>query len=279
MALPAAVMTANALIYMGLSPALILGWGPFPPLGIAGAAVPSITAFGLGALALMGFLLSGRSLVRPTLRGVRLRGALFWDILRIGAPDALNTVLTNLTFVVRAGLVSPFRATSLGYGMGARLKYLMIPLMFGLGSMVGTNVGAGHIVRAEHVAWVAAGIAAAVTGTIGLLAAIFPGAWLGLFSADRRAGLRRAVSQHRRPGLRLLRCRPGPLLRVPRVRTTRLAPNHRVCTLVDRHARRPAGDPPARRLVGRPVLRDRSRARRLRSHRGRRAQGWSVAVM
>jgi Na+-driven multidrug efflux pump len=120
---------------------------------------------------------------------VRLRRALFWDILRVGAPGALNTVLTNLTFVLLTGLVGPFGAAALaGYGMGARLEYLMIPLVFGLGSalvtMVGTNVGAGQVARAERVAWVGAGLAAAVTGSVGLLAAIFPGAWLGLFSTD-----------------------------------------------------------------------------------------------
>jgi putative MATE family efflux protein len=189
MALPAAVMIAGALIYIGLSPALILGWGPFPRLGIAGAAWASIASFSLGALALAAFLLSGRSLVTLSLRGVRLRRALFWDILRVGAPGALNTVLTNLTVVLLTGLVGPFGAAALaGYGMGARLEYLLIPLVFGLGAglvtMVGTNVGAGQVVRAERVAWVGAGLAAGLTGSIGLLAAIFPGAWLGLFSTD-----------------------------------------------------------------------------------------------
>jgi Na+-driven multidrug efflux pump len=189
MALPAAVMLANALIYIALSPALILGWGPFPRLGIAGAAAASVTSFGLGALALMAFLLSGRSLVTLTLRGVRFRRALFWDILRVGAPGSLNTVLTNLTVVLLTGLVGPFGAAALaGYGMGARLEYLLIPLVFGLGSglvtMVGTNVGAGQIARAERVAWVGAGLAAGITGSLGLVAAVFPSAWLGLFSTD-----------------------------------------------------------------------------------------------
>jgi Na+-driven multidrug efflux pump len=72
--------------------------------------------------------------------------------------------------------------------MGARLEYLMIPLVFGLGSalvtMVGTNVGAGQLRRAERVGWVGMGIAAGVTGSVGLLTAMFPGAWLGLFSSD-----------------------------------------------------------------------------------------------
>jgi Na+-driven multidrug efflux pump len=50
--------------------------------------------------------------------------------------------------------------------------------------MVGTNVGAGRLARAERVAWVGAGLAAAVTGSIGLAAALFPRGWIGLFSAD-----------------------------------------------------------------------------------------------
>ena len=79
--------------------------------------------------------------------------ALFWEILRVGAPGSLNTVLTNLTVVVLTALVGPFGATALaGYGMGARLEYLQIPLVFGLGSalvtMVGTNIGAGDRARA-----------------------------------------------------------------------------------------------------------------------------------
>ena len=189
MALPAAVMIATGIVYLVLSPALILGWGPLPRLGIAGAATASVTSFGLGSLALLGFLLSRRSLVRPRLRHLRLRGRLFWEILRVGAPGSLNTVLTNLTVVLLTSLVGPFGGTALaGYGMGARLEYLQIPIVFGLGSglvtMVGTSVGAGDRARALRVTWVGAGVAAAVTGAIGLLAASFPLAWLGLFTSD-----------------------------------------------------------------------------------------------
>jgi putative MATE family efflux protein len=189
MVLPAAVMVANAAVYIALSPALILGWGPFPRLGIAGAAVASVASFALGALALVAYLLSGRNLVTPSFRRTRLRRSLFWEILRVGAPGVLNNVMTNLSVVLVTGLVGRLGPAALaGYGMGARLEYLQIPLVFGMGSalvtMVGANVGAGNVARAERVAWVGGGLAAAVTGTIGLAAALVPGAWLGLFSAD-----------------------------------------------------------------------------------------------
>ena len=189
MAVPATVMVATGIVYLALSPALILGWGPLPRLGIAGAAVASVLSFGLGSLVLLAFLYSGRSLVRPSLRGQGLRRRLFWEILRVGAPGSLNTILTNLTVVVLTALVGPFGATALaGYGLGARLEYLQIPIVFGLGSglvtMVGTSMGAGDRARATHVAWVGAAMAAGITGVIGILAALFPLAWLGLFTSD-----------------------------------------------------------------------------------------------
>jgi putative MATE family efflux protein len=189
MALPASVMVASSVLYIALSPALILGWGPLPRVGIAGAAAASVASFSAGSLALLAFLFSRRSLVRPTLRGLRLRRALFRDILSVGAPGALNTIFTNLTIVVLTSLVGPFGGAALaGYGLGARLEYLQIPIVFGLGSalvtMVGTSVGAGDRERALRVAWTGTAMAAGVTGTIGILAALFPHAWLGLFTTD-----------------------------------------------------------------------------------------------
>jgi putative MATE family efflux protein len=189
MALPATVTVTSAAVYLVLSPALILGWGPLPRLGVAGAAAASVTGFGAGVVVLFVYLLSGRGLVRLSLTRIRFRSRLFWEILRVGAPGALNTVLTNLTVVLLTGIVGPFGPAALaGYGLGARLEYLQIPLVFGFGSalvaMVGTNVGAGRIARAERVAWTGAGLAAGVTGAIGLAGALFPRAWLGLFTAD-----------------------------------------------------------------------------------------------
>ena len=189
MALPASVMVAGSAIYLALSPALILGWGPLPRLGIAGAAAASVVSFALGSGALLVFLGSGRSLVRPALHGRGLRLSLFREILRVGAPGSLNTILTNLTVVLLTSLVGPFGDKALaGYGMGARLEYLQIPIVFGLGSglvtMVGTSMGAGDRARALRVAWVGTALAAAVTGAIGAVAALCPWVWLGLFTAD-----------------------------------------------------------------------------------------------
>jgi Na+-driven multidrug efflux pump len=75
-----------------------------------------------------------------------------------------------------------------GYGTGARLEYLLIPLVFGLGAplvaLVGTNIGAGQRARALRIALTGGAIAFALTEAIGLAAAIWPHAWLGLFDSD-----------------------------------------------------------------------------------------------
>ena len=189
MRLPAVVVMGGAAMLAGLSPALIFGWGPLPRLGVRGAALALVLYYAGGTAIFLAYLLSGRSLVRLRPDAARLRRALFADILRVGGPSLVNNVQTNLTVVILTALVGPFGSVALaGYGMGVRLEYLQIPIVFGFGSalvtMVGTNVGAGRRERARRVAWTGALMAAGVTETIGLAAALVPQAWLGLFSHD-----------------------------------------------------------------------------------------------
>ena len=188
MLLPAGVVLGASPILM-LSPALIFGWGPFPALGVTGAAVAVVAYYGAGTLVFLAYLASGRSVARLGLRMIRFERRLFRDILRVGAPSLVNNVQTNLTVVLLTALVGSFGTFALaGYGVGVRLEYLQIPLVFGFGSalvtMVGTNIGAGQSARARRVAWTGAALAAGVTEAIGLTAALFPAKWLGLFSAE-----------------------------------------------------------------------------------------------
>src|SRR5206468_5671688 len=123
------------------------------------------------------------------LREGRLEARLFAQILRVGLPSAAGTILANLTVVVTTGFVGAFGKNAIaGYGLASRLDYLLIPLLFALGTasvtMVGTNIGAGRHARARKVAWTSAAISAAITGVIGLVAALFPEAWLHLFSRE-----------------------------------------------------------------------------------------------
>ena len=187
MLLPASLVVGGGGLTLALSPLLIVGWGPVPPLGIAGAGVALLVYYSLGSVVLLVYLSGGNSLVRLTVAGQRLQSTLFWAILRVGMPASLNTVLTNLNVALLTSLVGPFGTFALaGYGLGARLEYLQIPLVFGFGSalvtMVSTNIGAGRMARAQRIAWIGAGLAAAVTGSVGLFGACFPDLWLRLFS-------------------------------------------------------------------------------------------------
>ena len=126
------------------------------------------------------------------MRLARLRPALFSDILRVGAVGSISTLQTTLTVALTTALVGAAAGPDAiaGYGTGARLEYLLIPLVFGLGAplvaLVGTNIGAGERARALRIALVGGALAFGITETIGLAAAIWPHAWLGLFGDDPR---------------------------------------------------------------------------------------------
>jgi Na+-driven multidrug efflux pump len=189
MLFPALVTIAGVIVLIPLSPCLIFGLGPLPRLGVAGGAFAVLLYYAAGSLVLATYLRSGRSVVRLTLSGIKLRWALFADILRVGAVAALITVQTNLTIAIATGLVGAFGPAAIaGYGIGSRLEYLLIPLVFGLGgplvAMVGTNIGAHRPERALRVAWIGAAIAAGMCEIIGFCAAGAPHAWLSLFGSE-----------------------------------------------------------------------------------------------
>ncbi|HEY1507183.1 MAG TPA: MATE family efflux transporter [Stellaceae bacterium] len=189
MILPASVTAGGAVVLLPLSPALISGWGPLPHLGIAGGAIAVICFYAVGSIVFVTYLWSGRGVLRPQLRPARLRWAPMADILRVGAISSLISVSTNVIVGTATGFIGSFGAAAIaGYGAGARLEYVLVPLVFGLGTpiatMVGTAIGAGKRVRALRVAWTGAAIAALMTEAIGIAAALAPRAWLGLFSSD-----------------------------------------------------------------------------------------------
>lgn len=187
--IPAIVTAVGSMLTLGLSPLFIFGWGWVPRFGVAGAGV-ALTCLNTGsALALALYMRSSRSPVR--LVAARIEGRLFGDILKVGLPSAVGTVVANLTVVVTTALVGTYgRDAIAGYGLASRLDYLLVPLLFAIGTasvtLVGINIGAGQHRRARRIAWTAALASALATGVIGLAASIFPQAWLGLFSGEAR---------------------------------------------------------------------------------------------
>ena len=187
MVVPARVVMVGTVMLVPVSPVLILGLGSWSGLGIAGGAVALLLYYLGGTLALLAYLRSRHSLLR--LQRARLRADWFIEILRVGLAGTVSTVATNLSIAIATGLAGRFGAGAIaGYGTGSRLEYLLIPLVFGLGAplvtLVGTCVGAGQHKRALRAAWLGAGLAFALTETIGLVAALWPQVWLGAFGHD-----------------------------------------------------------------------------------------------
>lgn len=189
MAVPALVTCVGLVVLVPLSPLLIFGWGPLPALGIAGGALALLIYYAAGTLVLAVYLRSSHSLLRPRLSDCQLRWPLFKDILRVGLIAAVSTVATNVCIGIATALSGAFGPAAIaGYGTASRLEYLLVPLVFGLGAplvaMVGTCIGAGQRERALRATWIGAALTVAMTETIGLVAALFPRAWLSLFDSD-----------------------------------------------------------------------------------------------
>jgi Na+-driven multidrug efflux pump len=185
---PALVICAGAIALVPLSPLLIFGLGPVPAMGIAGGGVALVLYNLFGALVLGWYVLSGRNIARLKLAPLRWSQAR--EILRVGAVAGISTVQTNLTVAATTALVglTAGPAAVAGFGTAARLEYLLVPLVFGLGgplvALVGTNVGAGNRTRALRIAWIGASIAFVLCEAIGIAAALYPAAWLRLFDTN-----------------------------------------------------------------------------------------------
>lgn len=187
---PARAILASGIAQIGLSGALTLGWGPLAAIGIAGPATAMIICQGLAAVYLATHLINGHAVV--TLRAQRIHWPPIADIMQVGGLGLVNSATVALTVIAVTGFVGRYGTEALaGYGLGSRLELMLIPIAFGVGGAltvtVGANCGAGHFARARKIAWTGAGVSFAIIGAIGIMVALMPGLWLGLFTADPEA--------------------------------------------------------------------------------------------
>lgn len=189
MLLPALMLVVTAVIHLVLCPLLVFGWGPMPGLGVAGAAASLLVANGAAAAALGWHLMRPGAAARLNASRWSLHPALLRDILRVGVPASMSPIVSNASIAVATAFVGGYGTAALaGYGVAARLEYILVPIAFGFGTaltaLVATNMGAGNAARAHRAAWLGSGIVAAVTGTIGITAALAPALWMNLFTQD-----------------------------------------------------------------------------------------------
>ena len=192
MRFPATLMVITSSIQVILSGGFILGWFGFPKLGVPGAAVAVLISSALMVTVIL-FKLRSKS-IPASLRKERfqLRKILFDNIFEVAIPASLSPLLVVGTILVLTGLVGRFGTEALaGYGIGSRVEFLMIPLIFGIGSamtsIVGANIGALNIDRAEKVGILGGSTAGFVSILIGLTLAAFPEAWIQFFTDDIKA--------------------------------------------------------------------------------------------
>ena len=186
-ATPARAVAISSAAQIALSGTLTLGWFGLPSLGVTGVATALVVCHGLAAIYLAQHL--GRGKGRLRLRPHALDWAPIRDIMKVGGLGIINSTCLAMTVVVVTGHVGRYGTEALaGFGLGARLELMLVPIAFGVGAAltaaVGINVGAGQIVRARRIAWTGAGATLALTGLIGGSVAIEPGLWLDMFTTD-----------------------------------------------------------------------------------------------
>jgi putative MATE family efflux protein len=199
MKLPSLLILNSAICQIILGGTLGLGLGPIPRFGMRGVAAGSLTAYAISLSIMAWFLFSGRARVIPKVIGLRIQWVMFVDILKVGLIACFSPLQSVLTISIFTHMLAGFGTAVLaGYGIGARLEFMLTSIAFAVGiasvPMIGMTVGAGRIARARRIAWIAGAVSFVSVGVIATLIAIFPDLWVNLFTDD--AAVRAASHQY-----------------------------------------------------------------------------------
>ena len=189
MQFPAVLTVICAGIQVFFSAGFILGSFGLPKLGLVGSAWSMIVTSGFMALVTLIKISSPSSPVRLKLKRITIERELFEDIFSVALPASLSPIMTVATVLLLTGLIGQFGTSAIaGYGIGSRVEFLLIPIVFGIGTamtaMVGTNIGAKNIERAEKIGMVGATTAGLLSAVIGLALALTPNLWISIFTSD-----------------------------------------------------------------------------------------------
>ncbi|MFB6094367.1 MAG: MATE family efflux transporter [Halanaeroarchaeum sp.] len=163
-----------------LDPFLIFGWGPFPRLGIAGAAAATLLGYVLGLLVGLGATTLDRTPVAFPRSSLSLDLAVVREILSVGVPRAGQEVARQLARLAVVAVIA-FAAGAAGltaYTVGARIAAVAYVPAIALGSaatsLVGQNLGADRPARAHRATWLGVTAGTALIGAVGLVQFFVP---------------------------------------------------------------------------------------------------------
>jgi putative MATE family efflux protein len=189
MKLPSALILNSAVCQIMLGGILGLGLGPVPQFGMRGVAAGSLIAYSISLSIMAWYIFSGRARVRPRFAGFRIQRILFVDILKVGMVACFSPLQSVLSISIFTHMLARFGTETLaGYGIGARLEFMLTSIAFAVGiasvPMIGMSIGAGRVARARRIAWIAGCLGFASVGIFGTFIAIFPDLWVDIFSRD-----------------------------------------------------------------------------------------------
>lgn len=152
------LLWVSNIINLILDPCLIFGLGPFPHLGVTGAALATFTGRSIGVLYQFWRLMRGTERIHVLVRHLRLNLPVMWRLLRISLTGILQFAIANTSWIGLVRIVAMFGATAVaGYTVAIRIVIFYILPLWGLSNaaatLVGQNLGAGHPDRAEQAVW------------------------------------------------------------------------------------------------------------------------------
>lgn len=175
---PMWVMFWSVLANTILDPLMIMGIGPFPKMGIAGAAWATIISRGAAAMVGLWILFSGRKVLHIRLRHLWPDWKIQWRLVKLGIPASVEQSITALGITAMIFIVADFGTTVVAaYGIGARiLSFVIVPafaIAMATSTTLGQNFGADQLDRAEKAGWIGAGTGFAALSFFGILLFIF----------------------------------------------------------------------------------------------------------
>ncbi|MBU1703100.1 MATE family efflux transporter [Patescibacteria group bacterium] len=186
---PLYIVLATVILNLLLDPLFILGWGPIPAYGVMGAAIATVGTQGVATIIGTALLFSGKYGIHIKIKNFRLDFQLMKKMIGLGLPASIEQSTRALGMAIMTFLVASFGTISVAaYGIGGRvLSFIIIPtvgLSMATSTLVGQNIGAGKIDRAEKITRKSSIISFVTLTAIGIVLFIFSSQITAAFIPD-----------------------------------------------------------------------------------------------